>query len=1177
MKRATERPWYRRVNFQRVTRVHTDKYNAAFQKQLRHVVKMRKLDMVEVESAIRKSSSSCLPHDTPSRRTPPLFWNGSAKERVATAVTSKGDGDVAAISKAFSAARRQTLADNAAVDPNPSSCWNFVRRFFAFNSNATLKPPLRTDGDTDACSAAERAEVFAEFYSAVQSSPAGVDAQGDLAAAVGELPPLGRGGKRWPTVGVSELRVCIASFASGRCADPFGIRSEHLRLLDDSSIALLLPFINRCLSAVAMPPHWLVSLVTPVAKRGRDLTERRSWRPVSVTSAFCRLCEMVVHNRIQHVIEHASVDKRSGANNNRRGSAQFGFRRGVGTSMPLSGLSMFIEDGLSQSTKSVWWNARDPGPPTLSQGSLGAQQQPNQTHVTLITSIDASDAFCRALPASIVGKLGRMGLVTEAHWIAALLRGRSLRVKEDGVISSARNLERGCPQGGICSPLMWCLVVDDLIAELERICAEPPPGCVAVPIVFADDINFAVRGFNPTSMVAFTNTLLAAVRTWAMTNGIPMSKLQSTWIKGGTESPWATLWEARNGEIVFDDALRCTPSVRPLKLLGVTFDTDFKFGTHVDNVLEQGERALRLLAAMAGLVKADKLRLLYRGLILSRMLYAVDVWLPFVSAADMARLESLHYRACCAITGCVSHSHTESVCYEAGMRTFREVARDEIVKFADKLRHEPGGDADRTQSVTCFGPAWVVRLFRDGAMPTAARPAVTCGDGSLRAVNRAAVWPPSADWQRFCDAEQGLALRSLGMRLHHGAPDLDMDDARVVAAKSLRPLPRAHPWPPHELQLFDSHVRFITSPPGGLVKPLDFEDLPLSEKQPFAVANAARMLELGRSCGSDAIYAFTDASRTEESGGACAGAFVISHGQDPAAPSCCIRNKAVPVSPIACTYTGELAAIDASLDYVLRNMHILTTTTGGAPYRQLALVTDSKSALESVQTTWMSRIGHLEQDVARKLYRLAAQDVHVTLAFVFSHAGGVPGNSYVDVKALKARSTCGKKWTDGLWHADTTRRVLNDRHATVDAGAGSRADLDHQLAFRFRNVPAALGSRPSEPLPREIPRSQERLLYRARLGMVTAAGGLRYDGTDCECPLCGADVLGRDGATFDHVAECIPTYTGPPLELEAARLWTHPTAAAASLAVAAAVLKAAPLSKSRAAAWSRGSRRRQQG
>jgi hypothetical protein len=29
-------------------------------------------------------------------------------------------------------------------------------------------------------------------------------------------------------------------------------------------------------------------------------------------------------------------------------------------------------------------------------------------------------------------------------------------------------VSRDCPQGGILSPLLWCLTVDDLIAKLNR-------------------------------------------------------------------------------------------------------------------------------------------------------------------------------------------------------------------------------------------------------------------------------------------------------------------------------------------------------------------------------------------------------------------------------------------------------------------------------------------------------------------------------------------------------------------------------------------------------------------------------------------------------------------------------------------------------------------------------------
>ena len=970
------------------------------------------------------------------------------------------------------------------------------------------------------------------------------------------LPKPGSTESRWCPVSVTELRACIAAFATGKCADPFGIRSEHLRLLDDATLALMIPFINRCLKRAVLPPHWLVSRVSPVPKRGRDLSEMRSWRPVSVTSLLCRLCETIVHNRVQHVIEHGG----GGIPNtpHRRGSAQFGFRRGVSTSLALSGLSMFAKDGLDQIANSVWWNAREAKDCVAHHGSVGDQQRMNQPHVSLVTSIDGSDAFCRALPASIIRKLAGMGLPDEARWIAALLRGRSLQVKEGDATSTAHKLERGVPQGSVLGPLMWSLVVDDLIAELEQICKTPPPGCVAVPIVFADDINFAVRGFNPTSLVVFTNELLAAVRKWSIANGIPMAKLQATWITGGVRAEWAPLWTAAQGEIVFDDALRCLPSLRPLKLLGVTFDSDFKFGTHVDGLLEQCERYLRLLTAMAGVVKADKLRLLYRGLILSRTLYAVDCWYPFISADDVRRLDSLHYRACCVITGCVSGSHKDSVCYEAGMRSFRETARDEIVKIADKMRREPYGCKSLAKSEPCFGPAWVARLFRDGAMPTAARLTVKCRDGSDRKT-APAVWPPQdAGWERPV-TDDGVDLRSIGMRLDHGDNRLG-GDTRFVDAPSLRPLPRVHPWAPQELAAFDTHVRFVTAPPGGLVKPPEFETVSDAERQPFADANAERMRELELS-NPDAIYIFTDASRTDEHGGACAGAFVLCRGQNPADNSTFTRNGSVPVSPIACIYTGELAAIDAGLGYALKNRDSIFAA--GKP-RRVVLVTDSKSALESVKTTWLRRIGHLEQDVARKLFDLASRGVFVTLAFVFSHAGGVPGNDFVDKKALRARVRCGGTWTSGLWNVDTTRRILRDRHHHVDAAAGVHSRQGGELAFRFRNVPASVGVQPSAPLPRDVPRAHEKLLYRARLGMLTAAGGVCTDGRDSECPLCGEDALGRDGDTFEHVAECLPDFVVPPIYLVPSQLWTRPTESAASLAVASSVFRSTPLAKERA-------------
>jgi hypothetical protein len=56
--------------------------------------------------------------------------------------------------------------------------------------------------------------------------------------------------------------------------------------------------------------------------------------------------------------------------------------------------------------------------------------------------------------------------LTMRRWIDAMLRCRSIRVENRG--SSVRVLiNRGCPQGGILSPLLWNMVVDYLLRRLH--------------------------------------------------------------------------------------------------------------------------------------------------------------------------------------------------------------------------------------------------------------------------------------------------------------------------------------------------------------------------------------------------------------------------------------------------------------------------------------------------------------------------------------------------------------------------------------------------------------------------------------------------------------------------------------------------------------------------------------
>jgi hypothetical protein len=64
----------------------------------------------------------------------------------------------------------------------------------------------------------------------------------------------------------------------------------------------------------------------------------------------------------------------------------------------------------------------------------------------------------------------------ESRIITATLSGETLRV----------SASRGCPQGGVLSPLLWSLVVDDLLWELND------KGYYTVG--YADDIAILILG-----------------------------------------------------------------------------------------------------------------------------------------------------------------------------------------------------------------------------------------------------------------------------------------------------------------------------------------------------------------------------------------------------------------------------------------------------------------------------------------------------------------------------------------------------------------------------------------------------------------------------------------------------------------------------------------------------------
>ncbi|GJQ72418.1 hypothetical protein Trydic_g3497 [Trypoxylus dichotomus] len=106
--------------------------------------------------------------------------------------------------------------------------------------------------------------------------------------------------------------------------------------------------------------------------------------------------------------------------------------------------------------------------------------------IALTTFLDIEGAFGRASFLSMERALLRRGVEpTLTRWITSMLNNRTIHISMN-LCNIRAMVAAGCPQGGVLSPLLWCLLVDDLLSDLRR------AGFYAQSC--ADDITIMVSG-----------------------------------------------------------------------------------------------------------------------------------------------------------------------------------------------------------------------------------------------------------------------------------------------------------------------------------------------------------------------------------------------------------------------------------------------------------------------------------------------------------------------------------------------------------------------------------------------------------------------------------------------------------------------------------------------------------
>ncbi|GFW36300.1 probable RNA-directed DNA polymerase from transposon X-element [Trichonephila clavipes] len=372
---------------------------------------------------------------------------------------------------------------------------------------------------------------------------------------------------------MTELQKAFTQ-AHNTSPGPDGITYTMLRHLHPNSLANILFLFNRIWREHCFPLSWREAIVIPILKPGKVATDPLSYRPIALTSCFCKTFERMVNTRLVYVLETEKCIS----------PLQSGFRKSRSTLDNLVFLESQIRDAFVR-----------------------------RNHLVSLF-FDIEKAYDRTWRYGILRNMYEFGLrgnlpIFTFNFLA--VRYFNVRI---GHSSSHKFIQdQGVPQGSVLSVTLFNIHMSNILHQF-------PPSVRGM--LYVDDLQVSCQGSDMRLIERPLQTTVNRLVQWCDQNGHTISPSKSSCVHFCRKRNLHPDPSIHIGHIQI-------PVVSAVRFLGVIFDCKLTFLPHVLYLRKRCERSLNILNVLSNtLWRADRVSLLrvYQALILSRLDYGCVVY-----------------------------------------------------------------------------------------------------------------------------------------------------------------------------------------------------------------------------------------------------------------------------------------------------------------------------------------------------------------------------------------------------------------------------------------------------------------------------------------------------------------------------------------------------------------------